>query len=113
MSIDAQIITAVKTVIDDVSPNVYTGTKTTYCVYTYNELLALNAESKPNAIRYLIMVNLYMPNGKNPNTLKKALCHALWSAGFTYPTITNASDPQGQHYSLECEGWSCEPLEGL
>lgn len=103
MSIDAKINDAIKSVVSECKPNIYTGTAKEYCVYTYDEIPELFAESTANAKRYSINVNLYMPHGANPNAKKKAIATALKQAGFTYPEITNASDSDGQHYSFDCE----------
>lgn len=103
-TIDERINTAVKTVVAECKPNIYKGTATEYCVYTYDELPTLHSESRPDVTRYLIQVNLYLPTGTNPNTKKHNLAEALYGAGFTYPSITNASDAAGQHYAFDCEG---------
>ena len=85
-------------------PNLYTGKELEYIVTNYTTLPVLHAGDRPGAARYLIQVHYYLPHKKNPNETIDALCKALHAAGFTAPTITNASDGSGQHYVLECEG---------
>lgn len=49
MSIDERINTAVKSVIGECKPNIYRGTAEEYCVYSYEEIPDLFAESTANA----------------------------------------------------------------
>ena len=86
-----------------VFPNVYRGELAEYVVYNYDILNALSAESAPQAAVYLVQVHLYYPEGKNPTDAILALDRALWNAGFTWPSLTNVSDGEGQHYALECK----------
>ena len=103
MSMDSKILTAVKTVVSECKPNIYEGTSKEYAVYTYSQFPVIHADGRPDAIRYSIFVHLYLPKGVNPNAKKKLLANALLNAGFTYPSIVNASDSNGQHYSFECQ----------
>ena len=84
-------------------PNVYTGTLLEYVVWNYDEIPAVYAERAPQASRYLCQVHLYYPHKKNPLTAIQALRWALWEAQFTWPSLTDASDGDGQHYVLECQ----------
>ena len=84
-------------------PNVYTGTLLEYVVWNYDEIPAVYAERAPQASRYLCQVHLYYPHKKNPLTAIQALRRALWDAQFTWPSLTDASDGDGQHYVLECQ----------
>lgn len=104
MTIDERIVQAVSPVVSEVSPNEYTGDSLEYAVYTYTELPALHAESTPGAIRYLIQVSYYLPNGVNPHDKKLSLRRGIFSSGFTYPSVENASDGEGQHYVFLFEG---------
>ena len=45
----------------------------------------------------------FLPAKVNPLERKRQLRQALIAAGFTAPTITPASDDDGQHYVFECE----------
>lgn len=104
MSIDAAIRTALTPIVPIVKPNVHTGSETEYIVFNYTELPTLHADNRPHAIRYLVQVHWYLPTNVNPNTKKKQIKNALLDAGFTYPSTTNASDGEGQHFVFECEG---------
>lgn len=103
MSIDAKIRTALTPVVSVVKPNVHTGSDTEYIVFNYTELPTLHADNVPHAIRYLVQVHWYLPTNVNPNTKKKQIKQALLNADFTYPSVTNASDSEGQHFVFEME----------
>lgn len=88
---------------ENVYPDVYVGSAVEYVVYNYSILTAVHAESAPQAARYLVQVHLYSPREKNPTEAILALDRALWEAGFTWPSLTDASDEDGQHHVLQCE----------
>lgn len=86
-----------------VFPIVYTGKAKEYLVWNYSVLPVVWAERAPQAARYLVQVHFYLPHGKNPQTAILALSRAVFDAGFTWPSLTDASDEEGQHWVLECE----------
>lgn len=101
--IDTRIRAALAPLKIPVEPNEYEGTALEYISYVYQELGAIHAESKPNAIRYILDVHWYLPRGKNPEDGKNRIRHLLKAAGATWSNIVNASDKEGQHYVFECE----------
>lgn len=86
-----------------VYPNLYTGPNTEYVVWNYNTLPSVWADGAPHAARYLVQVHYYLPHKKKPTAIIQAISAALFSAGFTWPDVTDAADAEGQHYVLECE----------
>lgn len=88
---------------DRVFPNVYTGDALEYVVTNYTALPQVFAERLPAAQRYLVAVHYYLPEKMNPNAQKLAISAALSRQGFTWPSIENASDDEGQHWVFECE----------
>ena len=84
-------------------PNVYTGPLPEYVVWNYDEIPAVYADSAPRASRYLCQVHLYCPHKKSPLEAIQALRWALFDAQFTWPSLTDASDSEGQHWVLECQ----------
>ena len=86
-----------------VFPQVYTGSLLEYAVWDYNQIPTLWAERAPGAARYLVQVHFYTPHKKNPQASILALSRALFDAGLTWPTVTDAADAEGQHWVLECE----------
>ena len=103
MSIDATIRNAITPIVPIVKPNIYTGSETEYIVFNYSELPTLHADNHPNAMRYLVQVHWFCPGNVNPSAKKKRIRQALHGAGFTYPSTTNASDGEGQHFVFETE----------
>lgn len=109
MSIDATIRNAITPIVPVVKPNIYTGSETEYCVFNYSELPTGFGDNAPHAIRYLVQLHWFAPwraeNGVaiNPNVKKKQIKQALLNADFTYPSTTNASDGEGQHFVFEFE----------
>lgn len=88
---------------DACSPNVYEGSAVEYVVWNAYQIPEVYAERRPAAARYPTQVHYFLPNSKNPTEGKLALQRALFEHGFTWPSITNASDSEGQHYVLECD----------
>lgn len=86
-----------------VFPNVYSGPLLEYVVWNYNEIPRVFADSAPHASVYLVQVHLYCPHKENPTEAIQALRRALWDAHFTWPSLTDASDSDGQHWVLECQ----------
>lgn len=86
-----------------VFPNVYSGPLLEYVVWNYDELPRVFADSAPHASVYLVQVHLYCPHKENPTEAIQALRRALWDAHFTWPSLTDASDSDGQHWVLECQ----------
>lgn len=83
--------------------SVYKGTATEYIVFNYTELPADFADDDAAHYRYLVQVHLYAPLEKNTRTYRQEISRRLVAAGFTRPTVTPASDKNGQHYAFECE----------
>lgn len=103
MSIDKVLNTALTSTSLPAYPNVYTGSLLEYLTWNYTEIPVVFADSLPHAARYLVQVHYYLPPKADPNPIKQQLRLALTGAGCTWPSITNASDKEGQHYVFECE----------
>jgi len=104
MSVHSDIKAALAGLGYPVVTNVYTGSAQTYFVITLNTLPADFADDAPQHLRNLIMLHLYAPHELNTVALRKDVARALVGAGFTYPSIMDASDEQTQHIVFECEG---------
>ena len=98
MNLDARIRTALAGICDVVVPQVYTGTATEYIVFNYSEYPLEFADNAPHTVGYSIQVHLFMPLKANPNTIKNSIQNALFTAGFSYPSIQDVTDEEGQHY---------------
>lgn len=107
MSCDEAIIAAFSEIPDGtvplpIYPNIYTGDALSYLVYNYYVIPEVFADSVSHAARYSVQLHLYLPHKTNPNTIKLAIISACFKV-FTFPSMTNASDKDGQHYVFEFE----------
>lgn len=101
--IDEIINAAISPIVPALEPNRYRGEALEYVTWNYTTIPVIFADSTPDAARYLIQVHWFLPHEVNPNAKKLSICRALHNAGLTYPSITNATDKDGQHYVFECE----------
>lgn len=119
MTINERIISAVKPVVLTCVPGFYTPdageqAATVYCTFNYTETPDSFGDGAPEAMRYLCQIHLFAPwrtaAGESNNTrpTRQALRQALFAAGFTFPTVTDASDADYQHYVFECEDFDGE-----
>lgn len=107
MNIDERIREAVLPIVPICEPDFYEGGEQTYCTFNMTQLPTAHADDRPRAVRYLIQLHLFAPGGPKRPSMRQTrweLCRAVLAAGFTYPSVTNASERQFQHYVLEFEG---------
>lgn len=117
-TINERIIAAVTPVILTCVPDPFQPdteeAPTEYCTFSYSEIPDDFGDDAPGAMRYLCQVHYYAPwktgDGESNNTLtkRKALRRALFDAGFTYPSVENASDGDSQHFTFEFEDFDGE-----
>lgn len=102
-TINERIIAAVAPVVPVCVPGVYApdageAAEAVYCTFNYTEHPAQFGDDGPGVLRYQCQVHFFAPRlmaaGVSGNTLatRKALRRALFAAGFTYPSVTDASD---------------------
>ncbi|MBS5433929.1 MAG: hypothetical protein KHY12_09275 [Firmicutes bacterium] len=103
MNIDERLTAAITLVVPETAPRIYEGTAQEYCVYNYNTVPRLHANGRPGAALYLVQVHLLTAKGLPTRQKRQALKRALFKAGCTYPSEVDASDPEGQHFVLECQ----------
>ena len=84
-------------------PNTYEGDCLEYVTWNAYTVPQVYAERLPAAARYPTQVHYFLPHGVNPTEKKLSIQRALFAQGFTWPSITNASDREGQHYVFECD----------
>lgn len=108
MSVNSIICTAVTPIVPVCVPDVYRPLPNEtpaveYCTFNCSEIPDAFGDELPEAIRYLVQLHYFLPTGASPIAKKKQLKNALLNAGFTYPSVTNASDSDGQHIIFESE----------
>ena len=95
-----------RAVLEPIAPaeaDAYEGKKAVYITFNYHSTPINYGDDEPEQERVSIQVHLYAPLGYDITAKRRAVKKALASAGFTYPTYTNASDKDGQHHVFECE----------
>ena len=102
-NVDNALQTALQSLGLPVYPVLYTGGELEYIVTNHTAIPAVYAERAPRAARHLVTVRYFLPWKKNPNPMILQISRALFDAGFTWPSVTDASDNEGQTYALECE----------
>lgn len=78
-------------------PDVYSGSDANRPAQwiTYNladNRGSLFGDDEPGAVIHWVQVHLFMPANKNFFAIQKAIRDAMFSAGFTFPEITNLID---------------------
>lgn len=102
--LDERIRGAVTPIVPELAPGVYTGNKAEYCTWNATEMPAVLGDGLAHRVRYLVQVHWFLPLNSRPYAKKQALRRALMgTAGFTAPSITDATDREGQHYVFEFE----------
>ncbi len=103
MSVNQKIISALYGFGDPISPGTYQGDSERYFAFDYSTLGADFGDDAPRHERYLVQVHFFCPLSYNSVSRSKDIKRALFTSGFTWPEMTNASDQDGQHLVFECE----------
>ena len=101
VSIESRIRLALDALGYKVYPDTYDGSDKTYFIMNYNTIPDDFGCNQPQHERALIQVHLFCPHTFDSVKLRKDIKLALLGAGFTYPSMTNASDEDGQHWVFE------------
>lgn len=95
-----------KSALDPIAPaeaDTYEGKKGVYIAFNYGTVPTNYGDDEPEHERVSIQVHLHAPLGFDITAKRRAIPKAIVSAGFTWPSYTNASDKDGQHHVFECE----------
>lgn len=103
-SVYARLVAAVLPIVPVCEPAVYGGDAEAYCTYNATELPEGFGDNAPHAVRYLLQLHYFCPLPGNPLPTVRQLQCAVADAGFTYPSLEDASDLDGRHYVLEFDG---------
>lgn len=98
-----EILTNTLSQVAPVEADAYEGKRAIYITFNYDTLPTNYGDDEPVCELALVQVHLYAPVGKDTRQLRRGVKAALALAGLTWPSCTNASDKQGQHYVFECE----------
>lgn len=112
MSVNTIIINALKPFGYPCKPDIYTGKEK--CYFTFNhedERGGDYGDNEPGCIEHYMQIHLFCKirddDGSNVNylDLKNKVREALFHAGFTYPVVTELSEPEKniRHIVYECD----------
>lgn len=103
MDVSERLRAAVLSVVAVCVPDFYDGDEAVYCTYNITENPEGFGDNTPHLIRHMAQLHLFLPLKQDSRATRRGLCRSLAAAGFTYPSVTNASDADGQHYVFEFE----------
>lgn len=103
MSINKRLVKALEGFTADPAAEIYKGDDALYIVFNYSEIPDDFGDDDAGHNRVLVQVHLYAPPEENVVALRREIARRLFAAGFTRPSITPASDNNGQHFIFECE----------
>lgn len=109
MSVNEQIIEALSAFEWPVVPGAYLGTEDSYFTFNCSALPEDFGDDGPGHERVLAQIHLFCPYSFNSISTRRSACRRLFAAGFTWPTVTDASasaqerTTEGQHFVFECE----------
>ena len=70
----------------------YDGEEATYFTLNMNAIPSDFADDAPQHDRWLIQLHLFAPFKLNTTTIRRQIRNALFAAGFTYPSLVDASE---------------------
>lgn len=104
--INTALINALRPICPNVYPDVYTGKDTEYIVFTYDLRPSNHGDNRPFNITYDVRVHYLCPLKMNAINKRISIMEAIFNMDdefVTYPTETNATDEEGQHFVYEFE----------
>lgn len=113
MSVEARVRSALAPFGDPVEKSVLDAASkrrpARYYTFSCNSLGDDFGDDAPGCERNLVQVHLFAPLNHNCMQQVKKTKQALFAAGFTWPSVTDATDQDGQHYVFECETTDIDP----
>jgi hypothetical protein len=111
MSVNSIIITALSQLGYPCVPNVYTGSDKYHFTFNYVDDRGSDfGDDEPSCTKASMQIHFFLPineNGSQINyiALKKKVRELLFTAGFTYPAITELTEAENniRHIVYECD----------
>lgn len=108
MTLDERLVSAVSPIVPICRPSSYMPTADEepdeYCTYNSNERPRVHSSGAPRRLVRLYQLHYYRRDRADPKPMLNRLKHEIFASCFTYPSVTDASDADGQHWVLEFEG---------
>ena len=108
IDLDRMLVETLSPVNPLVFANIYAGGEREYITYTYYTAPVMFADDEPDTEKFNIAVSFFAPPGKNVLSVRRRIKEALFSAGFTYPTETPASDLLREGTGYQCWVYECD-----
>jgi hypothetical protein len=103
MNINNEIKAALASISLPVDPTPYLGTAKEYITFDYFSNGDGFADDHPEYERYVIYVRYYAPLTTNTLSKVKLIKAALFTAGFSFPSVQDLTDKDGQYWLFQCE----------
>ena len=105
MSVNSSICAALASLKEPVQANTYRPADGSERYFTFNlsSFGADFADDAPGHERVLVQLHYYCPAAYDTTALVRQVKRLLSAAGFTWPSVTNAGDEDGQHIVFEFE----------
>ena len=104
--VNKALMDALKPICPNVYPDVYTGKETEYIVFTYDIRPENHGDDRPFSITYDVRVHYLCPLKMNAIDKRISIMEAIFNMDdefVTYPSETNATDEEGQHFVYDFE----------
>lgn len=107
VSVEARIVDALRPFGDPVEKSLLYAASNKrprrYYTFTVQSFGDAYGDDEPGCERWLVQVHLFAPLAENCIRRAAQTKKALFEAGFTWPSMVDATDQDGQHYVFECE----------
>lgn len=107
VSVEARIVAALRPFGDPVEKSLLYAAANkrprryyTFIVQSFGDAYG---DDEPGCERWLVWVHLFAPLAENCILRAAQTKKTLFEAGFTWPSMVDATDQDGQHYVFECE----------
>lgn len=108
MTLDEKLVAAVSPVVAICRPSSYLPAPgdepEEYCTYNRAEFPRVHSAGAPRRLVQLYQLHYYRRDRADPRPTLNRLKHEIFASWFSYPSVTDASDADGQHWVLEFEG---------
>jgi len=101
MSVEADVSTAVSFTGIPVYRKRNTGTASTYFILMVDSVPTRFRNNRPTKVRYSIVLHLVAPITYDDVSIRDSIKDALFSAGFSYPDLIDASNDKESEGTVE------------